>query len=108
MPATIEVFGATTVALGTFAPAYFTPDWLERHQLIGSDDAAEARAAADFVVTQQASQFQTSWCQLQVVQNQFTLANKGDLATTLRELADGIFSLLPEVPISAIGLNFSA
>src|SRR5260221_3519734 len=108
MPATIEVFGGAIVAVGTFAPAIFTPDWLERHQLIGSDDAVAARSRDDFVLTQQVSQFQTDWFQLQVLQNQFVVANKGALAPTLRDLSAGVFSLLPELPITAIGLNFFA
>src|SRR5256885_1377182 len=108
MPATIEIFGATIVALGTFAPAGFTPDWLEKHQLIGKDDAEAARTSKNFIVSQQVSQFETEWFQLQMLQSQFMLSNKGAVGPTLRDLAAGMFSLIPDVPVSAIGLNFFA
>lgn len=102
-----DSFSSAIVAVGSFNPAIITPDWLEKNQLIGSDDAASARASQGLIISQQVTVYETDWFAIQVLDNQFTLQSKGALSPTFRDLASGIFSLVPHTPITALGLNFS-
>lgn len=100
------MFGASVVALGNFNPPIISPDWLERHDLIGRDDADVARQSPTFLISHQVSQFETQWCSVQVVPNQFSATSKSALTEQIKDLVASIFTLLPQTPIDAIGLNF--
>lgn len=106
MPRTPDIFGSSIVALGAFNPAIFSPDWLERNNLIGADDALAAKTLPSFVISGQVSFFETGWFSIQVVENQFVLNSKGALSPAFRDLAVGILTLVPHTPITALGLNF--
>jgi len=101
-----DSFSSAIVAVGAFNPAILTPDWLEKNQLIGSDDAENARKFDGLIISQQVTVFETDWFALQVLDNQFSLTSKGALSPTLRDLASGIFALVPHTPVTALGLNF--
>jgi hypothetical protein len=101
-----DSFSSAIVAVGAFNPAILTPDWLEKNQLIGSDDAENARNFEGLIISQQVTVFETDWFALQVLDNQFSLTSKGALSPTLRDLASGIFALVPHTPVTALGLNF--
>jgi hypothetical protein len=105
---TADIFGSSIVAVGAFNPAIFSPDWLERNQLIGQADAENAKKAPSLIVSQQVTVFETEWFAFQVLTNQFSLTSKGVLTPAFKDLAVGIFSLVPHTPITAIGLNFLA
>jgi len=102
-----EIFGSMIVAVGSFNPAIFSPDWLKGLGLIGEGDREAALQSEDsFVLTKQVSAFETDWFGIQVLDNQLTLASKGALTPAVRDLAQGIFHLLPHTPVTALGLNF--
>lgn len=100
------MFASSVVGLGSFNPAILSPDWLEHHKLIGGQDADAARQGKTLIVTHQVAQFETNWFALQVIENQFSLTSKGAVTTAFKDLVVGILTLLPQTPISAIGLNF--
>lgn len=100
------MFGSSVVAVGRFNPPIISPDWLERNKLLGKDDAEAARQAPSFLLSHQVSQFETSWCGVQVLANQFSVQSKGALTEQLKDLIAGIYTLLPQTPVDAIGLNF--
>lgn len=108
MSATIEISSSAIVAVGNFNPPIFTPDWLERNKLIGEDDAEGARKDPGLVISPQVTRFETELFALQVLERQFALTSKGPLHPMLKDLAIGIFTLLPQTPITALGLNFQA
>ena len=108
MPRTAEIFGSAIVAVGAFNPAIFSPDWLERNELLGSEDAEAVREKKSLVVSHQITVFETEWFAIQVLENQFSLTSKGALSPAFKDLAVGILTLVPHTPISAIGLNFIA
>ena len=95
MAATIEISNSSIVAVGNFNPPIFSPDWLERNKLIGEDDAEGARNDAGLVISHQISRFDTEWFTLQVLEGQFSLISKGPLQPMLKDLAIGIFTLIP-------------
>lgn len=106
MAATLEIFDSSIVAIGAFNPAILSPDWLERNNLIGKTDAAAAKQLDSLVITHQFSVIETDWFVLQVLENQFSLMSKGAVTPMLKDLAVGILSLVPQTPITAVGLNF--
>lgn len=101
-----DIFGSSIVALGAFNPAIFSPDWLEKNNLIGADDALAAKDVPSFVISGQVSFFETGWFSIQVVENQFVINSQGALSPAFRDLAVGILTLVPHTPITALGLNF--
>ncbi len=103
-----DIFGSSVVAVGAFNPAIFSPDWLQRNQLIGQEDSDYAKKASSLIVSHQATVFETEWFTFQVLDNQFSLTSKGALSPAFKDLAVGILSLVPHTPITAIGLNFLA
>lgn len=101
-----EMFASSIVCLGAFNSPIFSPDWLERQRLIGEQDAEVARKAPSYVVSGQVTQYETSWFAIQVLENQFSLTSKGALTGAFKDLFVSILHLLPQTPITAIGINF--
>jgi len=108
MAASLEIFGSIIVVVGNFNPPIFSPDWLERNNLIGSADAAGAREHKDLVVAKIGSRVETEWFILQVLEQQLSLTSKGVLTPAIKDLAVGIFTLVSQTPVSAVGLNCTA
>lgn len=109
MTPTPEIFSSSIVAVGDFNPAIFSPDWLEQNKLIGEADAEFARERVpdrSLFVSHQVTKFESEWFVLQVLEKRFLLISKGVLSLSFKDLAAGIFQLLPHIPINAVGLNF--
>lgn len=106
MEATLEVFSCQIVVVGNFNPAIFSPEWLAQHGLIGRDDAEEAKSNDSLLVSPTVSRLETDWCSLQVVQNQFVVLTKGPVTPSIRDLVVGIFTVIDQTPIQALGINF--
>ncbi len=96
------------VAVGSFNPAIVTPDWLVRRGLISDSEGEECLSKMQALVQEGLMAFDATWFSLRLVQNQFILSTTSGVTPRLRDLAVGIFSLLPETPLTAIGLNFVA
>jgi hypothetical protein len=106
---TAEILTSSIIAVGDFNPAIFTPDWLERNSLIGKDDADIVREGSQrksLIVSHQVASFETKWFALQVLENQFSLTSKDALSPAFKDLAAGVFQLVPHTPVTAVGLNF--
>lgn len=107
MAATLKVYSSSIVTLGNFNPAIFSPDWLHRNNLIGKDDTNTAKEQKSLTITNQIAVIETDWFWLQVLQNQFSLESRKTVDPRLRDLVAGILTLVPQTPITAVGLNFS-
>ncbi len=110
MTHTAEIFASSIIAVGDFNPAIFSPDWLERNDLIGQGDADAVRAGGkgrSLLVSHQVVAFETKWFALQVLANQFSLTSKDALSPAFKDLAVGMFQLVPHTPVASVGLNFS-
>lgn len=108
MTHTAEIFTSSVVAVGDFNPAIFSPDWLEGNKLIGKSDADTVRESKSMISSHQVTSFETKWFALQVLENRFSLTSKDALSPALKDLAVGIFQLVPHTPVTAVGLNFLA
>lgn len=106
MDYSLEVFGSAVVALGSFAPPQYSPEWLEQVGLIGRDDAEFAKSHESLVRTPEVSVLETEWARLQVVADNFSVTSKGPLTPAFRDLVVGIMSLIPQSPVRALGINF--
>lgn len=106
MTTNAEIFGSTIVAIGSFNPAIFSPDWFEKNKLIGPQDADVARQFPNLLVSRQVTSFEVEWFGVQVLENRFMLTSKGAVNPAFRDLALGIFTILSQTPVSALGLNF--
>src|SRR5437879_6385671 len=107
-----ELTGVTIVGAGSFNPAIIHPRWLADKELIPENLAAHAMAQDDpqkMVVTPQVALFVADWLSVQVTQQQ-AIFSTVELAreVDLRDLARGVFNLLPETPVDAIGINADA
>jgi len=102
----VQMYGSSVIAVGAFNPAILSPDWLEHHKLIGAQDAEMARQGANLLITHQVAQFEGPYFALQVLENQFLLTSKGAMTPLFKDLLVGIFTLLPQTPVTAVGLNF--
>ncbi len=106
-----EILNSAIVVIGDFNPSIFSPDWLERNELIGEGDAVVAREGGSgrkLLVSHQVTNYETDWFTLQVLENQFSLTSRGVLSPAFKDLAVGIFQLVPHTPVKAVGLNFIA
>ena len=109
MAYTAEILTSSIVVVGAFNPAIFSPDWLERNDLIGQGDADAVREGSEgksLLVSHQVSVVETKWFALQVLETQFSLTSKDALSPAFKDLAVGIFQLVPHTPVTAVGLNF--
>ena len=105
---TEQNFEANVIAVGQFNPPIFAPYWLLSKGLIGQADFDEALANEEFLIAVDGMRCVTSTFSLQVLTAQFSLQSRGPLSPAFADLFRGIFTLLPETPIHAIGMNFAA
>jgi len=100
-----EIDSAAIVMLGSFNPAIFQPRWLGVQKLIRAEEAENAKIT---VIQSELADFSTEWFQLQVLQGRFMVTcNDPRQYAPLRDLAGGIFTLLPHTPVTRVGLNRS-
>lgn len=105
MNPTLEILTGQIVVLGNFNPPVITPAWLLSQELIGKESADFALSDKNLVITPEISRFETDWCSLQVMEEQFILTSTGALSPALKDLAIGIFTLLAHTPVRAVGIN---
>jgi hypothetical protein len=100
-----EIESAAIVMLGSFNPAIFQPQWLGVRKLIRAEEAENAKIT---VIQSELADFSTEWFQLQVLQGRFMVTCTDPRQhAPLRDLAGGIFTLLPHTPVTRVGLNRS-
>jgi hypothetical protein len=99
---------AIIVAIGAFNPAIVTPDWLHGRGLISEADRDHCLSKMQALVENRIMAFDADWFSLRLVENQLALSTSMGVTPRLRDLALGVFSILPETPLSALGLNFVA
>ncbi len=101
--------GISVVAVGSFNPAIIHPLWLAQKGLLPENIAEHALTAEQpqpLIVTRDLTAFVADWLTVQVSQDQavFSTVDRAREAD-LRDLAGGVFELLPETPVHAVGIN---
>lgn len=110
---TPELSGASVVGVGAFNPAIVHPSWLAEKQLLPKNLAdyvlKQGSDGKQVIVSSQVTSFVADWLTVQVTQQQLVLAtvDRGR-DVDLRDLSKGLFELLPETPVDALGLNVHA
>jgi hypothetical protein len=99
----VEKEGVAVVMLGSFNPSIFQPRWLASLEMIRPEEAENATIA---IIQTQVADFQTEWFRLQVLQNRFMLQSlDATHYEPVRDLAAGIFRLLPHTPVNRLGVT---
>jgi len=105
MSARVEIAATSVVLAGSFNPPIFQPAWFEASTLLGAEHAraAEERLKAlgnDFLG------FEVEWLEIQVTRDSCAFTTTESARhTDLRDLVVGTFTLLPNTPILALGVN---
>jgi len=108
VPPTAELSGISVVAAGAFNPAIFHPWWFVDKELM-ANNAIDDALAKDFVAVRELAAFTADWLSVQVTLDQAVLSTVEEgREFDLRDLAKGVFDLLPETPVNAVGLNADA
>lgn len=107
-----DLSGINIVAAGAFNPAIVHPTWLADKALIPkelADFSLRGDAEKPVVVSSQVASFVADWLTVQVTPEQAVFATV-DVARhqDLRDVAQGVFDLLPETPVDAMGVNVDA
>ncbi len=106
--ATPELSGVSIVGAGTFNPAIIHPRWLAEKRLLPENLAEHAMTPGpqEMLVSGQLAVFVADWLAVQVTQEQavFSTVDQGR-ELDLRDFATGVFELLPETPVDALGIN---
>jgi hypothetical protein len=91
------------VVLGTFNPTVISPVWLLANGLVGEK---QAKSAVIRMITAELASFDIEWLTLEVTCDRL-LATTADPTEypRLRDLALGIFAVLDETPVMAVGIN---
>jgi hypothetical protein len=104
-----ELSGVTIVGAGSFNPAIVHPSWLVEKGLLPENLAEHAMALGkerSMVVSPQLTAFVADWLSVQVTQQQLVVATVDEgRELDLRDIAKGLFDLLPETPVDGLGIN---
>lgn len=107
--ANADLSGVAIVSAGNFNPAIIHPRWLAEKSLIPDSVAEHAmnqEAPKQMLVSSQIAVFVADWLSVQVTPEQAVFATVDEgRAVDLRDFVRGVFELLPETPVHAIGIN---
>jgi len=100
---TPDRYKRSIVLLGDFNPKIFHPAWFAAENLIGKQEAENAKVE---VIHQDVAIFTTEWIRIEVVRNRFLVESSQQLIDKpLRDLVYGVFSLLRHTPLRVMGIN---
>jgi hypothetical protein len=98
-----EIAGIQIVLVGDFNPAIIQPSWLALSELVRPE---EADAAEVGIVSRELTQFALPWVTIAATLDRFELASaRAPTYEQVRDLAIGIFTVLDQTPIRAMGMN---
>lgn len=100
---TLEIESASIILLGAFNPAIFQPFWFARHRLVRDEEAEDALVQ---LVRPEFTSHRMGPFSIQVRPEQasFEIHDIGHQKPLL-DLVDGVFQILGETPIHALGIN---
>ena len=91
------------VLIGSFNPKIFHPIWLLESGLIKE---AEAEKADIQICNNDISIFSIEWAQFEITKDKFKISTEQEAYFEfIRDLVEGMFTLLSHTPVKAIGIN---
>lgn len=91
------------VVIGKFNPSIIQPFWLAHKGLIKDLEAKQAKVE---IVHPQLSRINIGWAFLEVSNDRFEFRSSEEgYFPALKDLMQGVFTCLPETPVSAVGIN---
>jgi hypothetical protein len=103
--ARLEIAATSVVLSGSFNPPILQPWWFEAHELLGPEHARAAEARLKAIDTELIG-FDVEWLEMQATRDACTfVTNDSARHADLRDLVIGTFTLLPNTPLLAVGLN---
>lgn len=100
-----EVQAANVILRGHFTPAIFHPSWFASQNLLRKSEADKAEIQ---IIHPKAAIFSTAWLQMQVLEDRFDASTtQAPYFEALRELTQGVFNILDQTPVRALGINQS-
>lgn len=97
-----KVQGLSIVLIGDFNPKIFQPAWFASEQLIGKDEADQAKIE---VIHPEIVSFQLDWLQLHVTREKLSASTGQEPFELSRDLIISTFTLLRHTPLRALGIN---
>ncbi len=98
-----EIQGVSIVFVGSLNPQIFQPAWFFAQGLIRQEEQESAKIE---VILPALTSFSTDWLSIQVTPEKFIARTAYSRAYEwLRDLALGVFTLLPHTPLRQLGLN---
>lgn len=92
------------VVVGDFNPAILHPSWFAGSNLIRSSEAQEAKLE---VVHHELASFELSWMRLDSTTNRLSVSTRQEpYFAPLRDLLEGLMTLLEHTPVHALGINW--
>jgi len=91
------------VLTGSLNPQIFQPAWFAAKGLVRPSEAEGAKVK---VIHQSVADFQIDWAYIQVLVDRFSATTKDDgCDDLLKDLVVGVFKILGETPVAAVGIN---
>ena len=91
------------IIIGKFNPAIIQPFWLAKKKLIKDPEAENAIVE---IIHPQLTRIDIQWVAIEVSSDRFSLTSSDEsMFEAVKDLAEGIFTCLPETPITAFGIN---
>lgn len=99
----LQIYTVGIVLTGDFNPAIIQPFWLSQKKLIGEQEASGANVK---LIHKDLVRFEIDWFYLEVTKSRLELrTSKMPYFEPLKDLIIGIFELLKETPLTAVGIN---
>lgn len=90
--------------VGSFNPQIFQPSWLGKKELIRQGEADKAIVK---VIHPTVADFRIDWAAFQVTAERFTVTTSDEsYDDPLKDLVVGVFKILGETPVRALGVNY--
>src|SRR4051794_27733877 len=95
--------------VGGFNPLIVQPDWLFANDLVDLGDRDSALESENILVSPEYTAARYPWAALEVTRGSVLIGSTDatEAPDRIRELAIGIFSLLPHTPISSVRISYT-
>lgn len=100
-----RIAAVEVVLIGSFNPAIVQPYWLALNNLIRPAEADEATVN---IIAAEVSQFTAGIFNVQCTTNRFSIGGERKDFLALVDLMVNILKLLPQTPVTHVGMNFTA